>query len=86
VLIDLGFAALLNGTVGVVIAAADGPWWLVLSSALLDFGEGLAMWVILRRPTPTAAALHLLFGLAFAKFIAYGASWIALARAMLELF
>lgn len=69
-----------------MIAAADGPWWLVLPSALLDFGEGLALWVILRKPTPTGAALHLLFGLAVAKLIAYGASWIAMARAMFELF
>ncbi len=86
VLVDLPFAALLCGATGVIVAAADGPWWLVLPAAALDVLEGLALWVIAGKPEPTRRAVHLLFGIAVAKFVAYGASLIALvwaARTML---
>ena len=73
-LVDIPFALLLCGALGVIIAAADGPWWLVLPAVALDFLEGRALWVIAGEPAPTRRAVRLLFGIAVAKFAAYGAA------------
>ena len=85
VLVDVGFAALLGGAAGVVIAAAGGPCWVVLPAFVLDLIEGLALWVIVGRTTHARGAVRTLFGIAVLKFLAYGASWVVLAYAVCHL-
>ena len=82
VLVDVGFAALLVGALGLSIAGAGGRWQWVLPALVLDLGEGLALWVIVGADAPSPTAVHLLHVLAVAKLLAYGVSLIVLARAL----
>lgn len=77
VLFDIPFAALLGGAFGVIIAAAGGPWWVVLPAVALDFLEGRMLWGLCGAPAHSARSVQVLFGIAVAKFAIYGLSLIA---------
>ena len=78
VLVDVGFMLLLAGSVGVSLAAAGGRWRWVLPALALDFTEGVALWVLAGDPSPSSAALGLLYALAVAKLLAYALAVVAL--------
>lgn len=82
VLVDLGFMALLVGALAICLASAGGRWVLVLPALALDFGEGVALWVVAGDPTPSSTALVVLFGLAVAKLLAYAAAVALVVRAL----
>ena len=84
-LVHIPFAVLLCGAIGVIVAAADGPWWLVLPAVALDFLEGRVLWVIAGESARTRRAVRLLFRIAVAKFAAYGAGVVALVWAAWKL-